>query len=751
MPVPILPPATWNSHMHCFDPKRYPFKATRAYTPQPAVLKDLIHNSKADNVMLVQATIEDGYTGFLEHLQQCRDLYPDKHVRGTIFWDPGNPGLKSLTESEFEKLHNVGVLSVRIHGSYGGSGDDVSWVIQQFLDVASHCPLRKYNWSISAQLPLATWSAIADIISSHPDLKDIPIIADHNAIANVAPDSILWGSDWPHCNAAVRGLTPTPPLEVDTDQELRHLRDWLTEEQWERMLVSNPERIFGTWDDVTVFKSTGEEVENVPTKQLTLLDTYRSYTPEFSKETEAQLVRKIDLRLLPLVVTIYLFNYLDRNSITQARLYGLQEDTHVKGATYQTAISIFSAGYIMMQLPSTLIMTKMQPHIFLPGCIILWACVSACTSATSSPAGLLIVRFVLGIVEAPFFPGAIYYLSTWYTKKELGIRMALLVCGLLLSNCFAGLISAGILSGMADVGHLAAWRWLFILEGLATIVIGVVAFFLLPDYPGTTSWLTEEERVVAQGRLAVDAGSEEILGEEEITMKQAILSAVRDYRVWLFSCLQMSTTASISFSHFFPTLIQQLSFKNNTIVLLLTAPPYLFSFIWALSFAWDADRRQKRSPHAAISGLTAIAATIALVAITDQKWPRYALTFLASAGTFGIYSTTYPWLSSTIVQPRVKRAASIGIANTLANSASLFANYFWLDQYGPDFRVSWACILAFQGLGFACIMGLRYSLKRANKAFDELSATVDETNEENVNRLDKDAQRAVLNGFRFIT
>ncbi|PNP60637.1 hypothetical protein FNYG_14632 [Fusarium nygamai] len=498
-------------------------------------------------------------------------------------------------------------------------------------------------------------------------------------------------------------------------------------------------------DNVTVYKSTGEEVENVPTKDLTLLHTYRSYTPEFSKEIETHLVRKIDLRLLPLVVTIYLFNYLDRNSITQARLYGLQEDTHVKGATYQTAISIFSAGYIMMQLPSTLIMTKMQPHVFLVRFQI------GCTSATSSPAGLLAVRFILGIVEAPFFPGAIYYLSTWYTKRELGIRMALLVCGLLLSNCFAGLISAGILSGMAGVGHLAAWRWLFILEGLATIVIGVVAFFLLPDYPGTTSWLAEEERVLAQGRLAVDAGSEEILGEEEITIKQAIFSAARDCRVWLFSCLQMSTTASISFSHFFPTLIQQLGFRNRTIVLLLTAPPYLFAFIWALSFAWDADRRQKRSPHAAISGLTAIAATIALVPITDQKWPRYALTFLVSAGTFGIYSTTYPWLSSTIVQPRVKRAASIGIANTLANNASLFANYFWLDQYGPGFRVSWACILAFQGLGFACIMGLRYSLKRANKAFDELSATVDETNEECLNRLDKDSQRAVLNGFRFIT
>lgn len=96
---------------------------------------------------------------------------------------------------------------------------------------------------------------------------------------------------------------------------------------------------------------------------------------------------------------------------------------------------------------------------------------SGCTAATNSPASLLTVRFFLGVIEAPFFPGAIYLLSCWYTKKELGLRMALLICGLLLSNSFAGLISAGILSGMSGVGSLAAWRWLFILEGLATVVL----------------------------------------------------------------------------------------------------------------------------------------------------------------------------------------------------------------------------------------------------------------------------------------
>ncbi|KAK8088758.1 MFS general substrate transporter [Apiospora hydei] len=466
------------------------------------------------------------------------------------------------------------------------------------------------------------------------------------------------------------------------------------------------------------------------------MDTYRSYTPEFARETERGLVRKIDSRLMPFVVIIYLFNYLDRNSITQARLYGLQEDTHVEGAMYQTAISIFSAGYIFMQLP-TWGHRDMGYREWLH-CSDLECCWAPYCSVLP------------GFGRSPFFPGAIYYLSCWYTKKELGVRMALLVCGLLLSNSFAGLISAGILSGMAGVGHLAAWRWLFILEGLATVVVGVVGYFIIPDYPGTTKWLSEEEKVVAQGRLAADAGNEDGTGEDEVTIWQGIAWALKDHRVWLFACLQMATTASISYSHFFPTLIQQIGFKNSTTVLLLTAPPYLFSFFWAIGFAFDADKRQKRSPHAIVSGVVAMAATVCLIALGEQKWARYALTFFVCAGTFGIYSTTYTWLSSTIVQPRVKRAAAIGIANTCANVASLFANYFWLDKYEPYFRESWACLLAFQALGMACILTLRYTMKRRNRHFEMLATQVDPSDAAAMCRLTEEEQRAVANGYRYI-
>jgi MFS family permease len=318
------------------------------------------------------------------------------------------------------------------------------------------------------------------------------------------------------------------------------------------------------------------ELGRVPT----VVDEYHALDPDDAAAVERSLLRKIDLRILPLVVLIYIFNYLDRNSITQARLYGLQKDTDVKGAVYQTAISIFSAGYIVMQLPSTLLMTKLRPSLFLPICIIAWAVVSGCTAATNSAAGLLTVRFFLGIIEAPFFPGAIYFLSCWYTPRELGVRMALLICGLLLSNSFAGLISAGILSGMAGVGHLHAWRWLFILEGSATVLLGLVAMVVLPDYPGTTKWLSDKEKIVAQARLSKAAGTTEALGDIETPVLKAVAWAAKDYRVWIFACLQMATTACISYSHFFPTLIQGLGFKDNKTVLLLTSPPYLFAFCW---------------------------------------------------------------------------------------------------------------------------------------------------------------------------
>jgi MFS family permease len=259
----------------------------------------------------------------------------------------------------------------------------------------------------------------------------------------------------------------------------------------------------------------------------------------------------------------------------------------------------------------------------------------------------------------------------------------------------------------------------------------------LPDYPATTQWLSEAEKVIAQGRLAADAGSEDVLGEENISIWRGIAQASMDIRVWLFACLQMATTASISYSHFFPTLIKQIGFKDNTKVLLLTSPPYLFAFVWALSFATVADRKQNRSISAGISAIVAMVGSILMITVLNNHWARYAFTFLVCAGTFGVYSTTYTWLSSTIPRPPVKRAAAIGIANSCANLASLFANYF--------------CTLAFQALAFSSIVALRLVLRRGNKRFEQAIRETDPDDTAAMAQLDEDSQRAVLNGFRYIT
>ncbi|KAL4922978.1 uncharacterized protein BDV17DRAFT_296792 [Aspergillus undulatus] len=242
------------------------------------------------------------------------------------------------------------------------------------------------------------------------------------------------------------------------------------------------------------------EESNAQNGSSTFMTVFNSYDEELVRAAEARLRRKVDARVLPLIVLIYLFTYLDRNSITQVRLYGLQRDAGVKGAQYQTAISFFSASHIVMQLPSAMLMAKLRLSLYLRlhfGC--------------EQPVWSSGVAVCAWYRRGPVLPRG-------YLLSQFVVRMALLICGLLLSNTFAGLISAGILSGMAGVGNLAAWQWLFILEGIATVQLGILAMIVLPDFPGTTKWLSEPERVIAQAHLAVDAGSPDLLDEEKVPM-----------------------------------------------------------------------------------------------------------------------------------------------------------------------------------------------------------------------------------------
>jgi MFS family permease len=180
------------------------------------------------------------------------------------------------------------------------------------------------------------------------------------------------------------------------------------------------------------------------------------------ESTNRRLLRKIDARLLPCLVVMYLLNFLDRSNLAQARQGTLERDLAMTGTDFNLATSIFFVGYLLMQLPSNLLITRVRPSLYLSMATLLWGAVSTCNAAVRNFHSLVVVRFFLGFVEAPFFPGAIFLMSSWYTRAELTRRIAWFYSGNALANMFGGLLGAAILGSLEGAHGIAGWRWLFI-------------------------------------------------------------------------------------------------------------------------------------------------------------------------------------------------------------------------------------------------------------------------------------------------
>jgi MFS family permease len=191
---------------------------------------------------------------------------------------------------------------------------------------------------------------------------------------------------------------------------------------------------------------------------------------------------------------------------------------------------------MVMQLPSNMLLSKVRPSIYMPLWAALWSIISACTATAKSYQHLIAIRFFLGIAEAPFFPGAVFLLSCYYTRKELALRTAILYSGLILATAFSGLLAAGIFEGLDQVGGLAGWQWLFILEGAGCFVIAMIAIVVLPDFPGSKTgscrWLfNEDERRISYERVERDrVAGKQISRSVWVGLKAAAL----DSKTWLF-------------------------------------------------------------------------------------------------------------------------------------------------------------------------------------------------------------------------
>lgn len=345
----------------------------------------------------------------------------------------------------------------------------------------------------------------------------------------------------------------------------------------------------------------------------------------------------------PSTPSYYLPSYLDRQALPNARIQGIEDNLGLHDEQYNTAISVLSAGYIGLQIPSNMLLTRVRPSIYLPVCMALWGVVSGCSAAVKDFQGLVVCRFFLGFLEAPFFPGALFLLSSWYTPKELATRTAVLYAGSLLSGGFGGLVGAGVQYGLDGSRGLHSWQWLFIIEGAVTVAFSLLSIFILPDFPSTTRWLSEQERAIAVRRLNERSGT---MDEERGSILRGVTMAVTDYKIWLLAGVVILKTSAAAVTSFIPTLVATFKYGKVT-SLLMVAPPYVFATFISLGISISSDRFGERYLHL-ITPLAVGMVGFIIAASTHTLAPRYFSLFLMLGGVYGSFNVTYAWASSTV-------------------------------------------------------------------------------------------------------
>ncbi|BAE56012.1 major facilitator superfamily domain-containing protein [Aspergillus flavus] len=461
--------------------------------------------------------------------------------------------------------------------------------------------------------------------------------------------------------------------------------------------------------------------------------------PATRARIEKSLKRKLDARC-GFFVIIYIMNYLDRNNMAAARLKGLQDDLGLDYSQYATCLSILYVGYILMQIPSNIFINRIpRPSLYIGAVMLLWGLISTLSGVATNFAGMVCIRFFLGFVEAAFLPGALMILSKWYTRRELTTRNAILFCGNLISNAFSALVGAGVLSNMQGVLGHAAWRWLFWIEGAATMFIALCAAVILPDLPHNTRGFTKDELDLAQLRMAEDVGEADVDSEDQGPW-DGLFMAVKDIKIYVMMITFTAYVVGLSFNAFFPTLTGTLGF-GYVPTLLMSAPPWVFSCLFSLAVAWSSDRYQEKFWHIVgpiIVGLVGFIISMCTLNVAA----RYVALFLQAASYAG-FIVFYSWISTSFPRPPAKRAVAIAMINAFSQLGNVAGSYVW-DLSENGYRKSYGIVTAMFGITIVGCYGFRMMLKNLNKELEEA-----ETNATTEPESDETLARS--KGFRYIT
>ncbi|KAI6764079.1 hypothetical protein HG530_007868 [Fusarium avenaceum] len=459
------------------------------------------------------------------------------------------------------------------------------------------------------------------------------------------------------------------------------------------------------------------EYEENATERDEVLERYdliKDKTPEERAALEKALVRKLDLKFLPMVTAMLLMNYLDRINVSNARLAGMQEDLHMTDTIWSLGISMFYVGYIISQIPANIIIAKGSPRILLPICMLAWSCVTICMPAVTSGWGFCLCRFIIGLVEGPFVPAVSLMTSSWYTKHESPLRMGVWHAGNTISQALSGLLAAGILTNMEGVADLRAWKWFLLLEGAVSILVAIVSFWFIPNFPDSTGtyFITEEEAAMAQYRQAVDAGG--ISEDDSGDYWSGFWMCMKDPFSHIFAVIHFSLIIAQSYKDFFPSIVATLGFSGTT-TYLIQAPPPILAFIVTMLISWSSGRRLEHGYHIIVPILFTIVGCIVMIT-TLNVGARYFSMILLVIGPFVGLNLQISWETTVVPRPRTKRAALIAYANCVSSVSHWFTPYFFLRNQEPYYQTGGGAIIAGCGLTVIFVLIAKWYVAKKNKA-----------------------------------
>jgi len=377
------------------------------------------------------------------------------------------------------------------------------------------------------------------------------------------------------------------------------------------------------------------------------------------RENETAVYRLVSWRVLPFLAVCYLFAYLDRINIGFAKLQ-MQSDLALSDAAYGLGAGIFFLGYVLFEVPSNLLLVKIGARRTLSRILLLWGITSAAMLFVTNVEAFYTLRFLLGVFEAGFAPGMIYYLSQWYPAPRMARAMAIVLCAAPVGGAIGAPVSTWIMAHLAGISGLAGWQWMFLLEGAPSILLGVAAYFYLVDKPADATWLTEAQKAFIAS----------LVERSNTGRSESFAKALTDPNMYVLAAAYFCLICGLyAVSFWLPTILKSAGLTDLLKIGLYSAVPYLVSIVAMYALGQSSDRRGERRWHSAVTAM--LGAGFLAAAAYSTSFPAALVSItLATAAVFASY--TVFWV---IPQERLKgTAAAGGIA--FINSIGLFGGFF---------------------------------------------------------------------------